>query len=191
MAQDAEKRAATRGLSYILVGFALVYLITSAVLDMSAGIREQQQLPPAGGTVGPIEVAEAGTVLEVEVSQYISKNRAWSFIVGELQDENNRYLTGFGDELWYETGYDSDGRWVESERDFEDKLTIRKPGKYYFKFTAESKDGTKQMPPIRVEIEQKLASSIPHFVGGILLLIIGVVMNIKGGGIFAGLFGDD
>lgn len=191
MSEQLIKRKSTRSLSYILLGFSVLYFVTALVLDSDVGALAREQLPGNGGTVGPVQIGEANSVVKVEIAQYLSKNRAWSFITGELLDANQNYLTGFGDELYYEEGWDSDGHWVESDRQFEDKLTIRKPGQYYFKFNVESNAPADRLPAIRVEISKKMASSIPHFAGGIILLIVGVILNIKGGGILASLFSDD
>lgn len=185
-----ETRAATRKLSNILLAFSVVYFVTALVLDFNSGLLKKEELPGNGGIVGPVQVAGAGTVLEIKIAQHLYKNRAWSFVTGELLDANKSYLTGFGDELYYEEGWD-DGRWVEAERDFEDKLTIRKAGQYYFKFNVESNEPVDQLPALRVEISKKVASSVPHFAGGMILLIIGVILNLRSGGLLRNLFGSD
>lgn len=185
-----EKRASTRKLSYILIGFSVLYFVTALILDSNSGLAKREDLPGTGGTVGPMQVGREGAVLQVKISQYLQENRSWSFVTGELLDSNKNYLTGFGDELYYEEGWD-DGRWVESERDFEDKLTIEKPGSYYFKFNVESNAPAAKLPPLRIEISRKLASSVPHFAGGLLLLIVGVILNLYSGGLLRALFGSD
>jgi hypothetical protein len=187
---DEEKRTSTRKLSYILIGFSVLYFLTALILDFDSGLSKREDLPGTGGIVGPMQVGKKGAVLQVKISQFLHENRSWSFITGELLDSNKNYLTGFGDELFYEEGWD-DGHWVESERDFEDKLTIEKPGKYYFKFNVESNEPASKLPPLRVEITRKLASSVPHFAGGLILLIIGIVLNLYSGGILRTLFGSD
>jgi hypothetical protein len=191
MSEQQNKRKSTRNLSYILLGFSVLFLVTALVLDSDVGVLAREELPGSGGLVGPVRIGENNSVVEVQIAQYLTRNRQWSFITGELLDSNKRYLTGFGDELWYEEGRDSEGRWVESDRNFEDKLTIRKRGQYYFKFNVESNASPDRLPNIRVEIAKKMASSVPHFAGGIILLIVGVILNIKGGGLLASLFSDD
>jgi hypothetical protein len=181
------KQAQLQKLSLVFLAAAALFLVTALIMNINTGVSVEQTLPPTGGLVGPLQVDERFTVLEITVTQRIFNNH-WSFVTGQLLDANKDYLTGFGDELYHETGYDADGRWVATEHRYDAKLTVRKPGKYYLKFTTDSDARPAQLPPIRVNVEEKLASSIPHFVGGVLLILVGVFMNIKSGGSLTRLF---
>lgn len=183
-----EKKIFRQRMSRVIFAAAIIFLLTALFLDGKGAISEQQTLPGSGGTVGPVKVTEPNTVVKIDVTQNISTNSAWSFVTGELLDANREYLTGFGDEFYYETGYDSEGGWTEQEKDFDNKLTIQKPGEYFFNFNVESNIGLDVLPDMRVRIESKVGSSIPHFAGGMLLLIGSVLLNYFSGGILRSLF---
>lgn len=188
-AGKADRKDAWRALSLVGLGASALFLITALVLSAGAGEPLQQELPPAGGTVGPFEIEEPGTVVSVAVRQSVPIG-AWSFVTGELLDANQEYLTGFGDEMWHETGQDSEGRWEDSETAYDVKLTLSEAAEYYFRFNVETNVQTSELSPIRVEIERRLASAVPHFAGGILLLIGSVIMNLMNGGILRRLMED-
>lgn len=175
-----EKQAQWRMLSGICLIAAAVFLITAFVLDFGAGIDLRRQIPATGGEIGPIQIEEPRTVLEIEIYQPIADDH-WSFVTGALLTADGRYLTGFGDELWHASGYDG-GYWVETEYRYDTKLTIRESGTYRLRFTTESDADPATLPAITVEVEEKLASSLPHLLGGIVLLVIGIVINLRNGG---------
>lgn len=178
-----EKRIFRKYLSRVFLTAAIVYLITALFLDSNGSISMLNSLPGSGGMIGPVTVKQADTVVEIEIKQNLGRNNEWSFITGELLDANHEYLTGFGDELYYETGYDDEGRWTESENDYDNKLTIPNPGDYYFNFVVESNFPLEELPGMSVRIESKVGSSVPHFAAGMILLIIGALLNFFGGGI--------
>ena len=111
--------------------------------------------------VGPIVVEQPGEVFEINVRANLPDNH-WSFIEVELLDGNEEYLYSFGQELWRESGRDSDGNWSESRRDFETKLTFPVTGFYYLNFIVESKS-SKDPKSINVNVIKRKGSDIPHF----------------------------
>ena len=138
----------------------------------------KETLPPDGGTIGPIEIEKPNTVLSVSVTQDIQTDNEWSTVIGELLDEKKNYLMGFSKEFWKESGYDSDGRWTEKEVNYESRLTVPDPGQYFLQFSSERSE--KVNTSILVEVSEKVGSSLPAVVAGILALIIGVVLRIVG-----------
>ena len=90
-------------------------------------------------------------------------------------DENKNYLFSFGRELWAAKGVDSEGyRWAEIDNKFKTSFTIKKPGKYYIKISSE--DSKKVSSDIHVRLQGKRGSGVPHFIAGLISLIIGVIM---------------
>ncbi len=124
--------------------------------------------------VGPIVVEQPGEVFEINVRANLPDNH-WSFIEVELLDGNEEYLYSFGQELWRESGRDSDGNWSESRRDFETKLTFPVTGFYYLNFIVESKS-SKDPKSINVNVIKRKGSDIPHFWAAMLSLITGLIL---------------
>lgn len=124
--------------------------------------------------VGPIVVEQPGEVFEINVRANLPDNH-WSFIEVELLDGNEEYLYSFGQELWRESGRDSDGNWSESRRDFETKLTFPVTGFYYLNFIVESKSN-KDPKSINVTVIKRKGSDIPHFWAAMLSLITGLIL---------------
>jgi hypothetical protein len=184
---ESNRRSQWRRLSGVCLAAAAVFLVTAFIMNINAGVNLEQKVPAEGGLVGPIRIGEPFTVLEVDV-QHFTPNNKWSFVTGELLDADKNYLTGFGDEMYHETGYDSEGRWVATDYKFSSKLTVRQPGDYFLKFNVESNAPVGNLRPVNVTVEEKLASALPHLVGGVLLIIIGFIMNIKSGGLLSRLF---
>ncbi len=145
---------------------------------MGAGKSLKESLPAAGGTIGPIEVKKDYSVYLIRVKQAIKSYGAWSFVSGDVLDENREYLFGFGKEFWKESGYDSDGTWYESVSDYDMKVTLPKKGAYYLRFNADmSRPGAGG--DIQVTVQPKYGSSLAHFILGIIGIIACIIVWAK------------
>lgn len=184
--EKQNKQAQWRTLSGICLLAAAVFLITAFALSFGVGLDVRKYLPGQGGRIGPLKIDEAYTVLEIEVYQPVSDNH-WSFVTVALLGADGRYLTGFGDELWHASGYDG-GYWVETEHSYDTKLTVREPGTYYLRFTVESDVNPATLPQMTVEVEEAFGSSLPHLLGGIVLIVIGIVINLRNAGTLRRVF---
>lgn len=167
-------------LSKVVLLFGVACYFTSCVMDVGAGaVGVEETLPAEGGVVGPVTIDDAGTVLSVNVRQRIDDVgrtfARWSFITVSVLNENERYLTGFGGELWHEAGYD-DGYWEDAKTRFATKLTIPEAGAYFFRFETQSDVAISELSDIHVNIESNLGSSLPFQVAGILGLLLGAGM---------------
>ncbi len=172
--EDAEKKSSYNNAAKIFLGFAALCFFTSLFLNMTVGTKLEESIPPAGGTVGPIEVKSDFSVYLIKVKQGLSDG-SWSFVGGDVLDENKNYLFGFGKEFWRESGYDSDGRWQESDTSFDMKVTFPKKGKYYLKFNAEMSQ-SRPGGTIKLTVLPKRGSSLAHISLGILGILIAVVL---------------
>lgn len=179
-----------RAAGAILLVVGGVSLFTALMMSGNDGEPIRGQLPSAGGMLGAYEF-EADTVLEIEVKQSL-KQEGWAFVSGELLNADEEYLFGFGEELWWETGRDSEGySWNEARRSFDLKITVPEAGTFFFDFAVES--GLKssgRAPPgapsavapesylsgMDVVITKKAGSNLPHMVGGMFMLLFGVVV---------------
>ena len=170
----------------ILIAFSMLCFITSCFMNTNADSVIKENIPITGGEIGPIEVNKDYSVYNVHVEKYISNN-SWSFIGGDVLDQDKNYLFGFGKELWKESGFDSDGSWTEQDTDLNIKITFNKSGTYYLRFNDESNNTTtsnsfnsqsSSLSDLQVTVSPKRGSSLIHFILGCISLIIGVGLFI-------------
>lgn len=174
--------------SSVFIVFGLIGLFTSWVFNYHsikllakeeyATISLQDDLK----RVGPIQ-AKKGDSVEVKITADMADRQSWAFIQGEVQNATGDYLFSFGDELWHESGYDSDGAWTDYKRDYSIDITFPEPGEYYLKFRYESGlmgafAPVDTVAGIKVLVFAKPGSSIPHLIFGIITLLAGVIMQI-------------
>ena len=175
------------------MAIGVVSLLTAAYFTTSKRFLTDR-LPSTGGIVGPLEITEAGTVLEIRVDQALNLSggrrsfgtrSTWSFVSGEVLDAEQEYLFGFGDELWKESGYDGT-YWTEAKDDYELKVTMPEAGTYYLEFTTElpqiGRAARGSAGPIVVRIDRATGSAIPHLMLGIALILGGLVMRLFASG---------
>ncbi len=161
----------------LTIGFAVVCLFTSIVYTGAEGEPLKKTLPITGGLVGPITTTTPNTVLLVRAGQslQLQPGGTWSAVEGEVLDDDDNHLFSFSEELWEERGSD----WHESKEDFDVKFTLPEPGAVTFEFSTEN-SSPKVVGPLLVEIERKRGSTVPHFAAGLLGLLLGAGMLVKG-----------
>lgn len=183
MSQDSSSSAVIRLGSYAVIGVGVISLLTAAYF--SSGERlTRQTIPATSAMIGPIQITEPGTVLEITVQQalvapsdpYGGGGSTWSFVGGEVLDDEHEYLFGFGGELWAESGFDG-SYWTESDTTYDLKVTMPEAGTYYLGFNTES-DPNIQPNDITVTIDRKRGSAIPHFVLGLVGVVFGFFMSL-------------
>ncbi len=174
-----------RAVGLVTLAFGALCLVSAIFFVGDRAPPRSEVIGSTGGTIGPLEIADDSTVLHVHVQQYVFKT-GWSYIEGELLDSEQEGLFSFGDEVWYETGRDSDGPWSERDNEFDLKITIPTAGTYFLAFTVDSGLTAFINPPptpdeylsdITVRIHTKSGSTVPFFAAGILGLILGFVMH--------------
>jgi hypothetical protein len=166
-----------RRISQVLLLFGVACYLTSCAMNWEGDVDIEEQLPANGGTLGPIEVKEAGTVLEVHVEQRIQQGagrsfKRWSFVTSELLGADKQYLTGFGGGFWHEAGYD-EGYWREQDASYQNKITVPEAGRYYLRFKTESDVTPSELSDIQVSVESNVGSSLPHHVAALLAFVVG------------------
>ena len=164
--------------SVIFIVFGLLCFLTTLIMNGQTTKSLKQTISSDTAEIGPIEVKKDRSVLELNAEQTHLTSGQWNYVRGEVLDQNKNYLFSFGKELWAESGYDSDGPWQESDKSMSSKFTIQKAGTYYIRLTSENSQTTQTAfekdTNIIVSVEQKRGSTLPHFVAGILSLIIGI-----------------
>lgn len=174
-----------KNLSKTLFIYAFICFFTAIVFSCGQGQEITKRVPIKKNDtaqvsvkeeqiVGPIEVNEDNTVYSVDVKHPIAAN-SWSSITVELLDENKKFLMSFGEELWSETGYDSEGAWAESKEDFSIKVTIPKKGKYYLRLEGDASPSNLTRAAT-MTIQKKRGSSVAFWWAGFLSLIFAVVV---------------
>lgn len=171
--EDTEKRAKLHKIGLIFLGYAVLCFITSFWFNSNVGKGAlKATIPASGGIIGPLLVKEKNSVYLVTVSQNVNDG-AWSFVSGDVLDENKNYLFGFGAEFWDERGRDSDGPWHESNERFNLKITFPKPGKFFLNFQSEMKTSMAGSS-INVALKKKRGSALAHFILGLFSIVAAV-----------------
>ncbi len=157
-----------------LIGFAVLSFVTALFFNVTTGALLSENLPPAGGIVGPIRIDSDRTVLQIKVAQNVPRNGPGNQVTGVVLDETKNALFSFGEEFWSESGYDDGGSWAEQKTSYDIKITLQK-GSYFLELDSENPNASPSQ--IQVTVKKKGGSAIPFFTAGIIALIIGVIMN--------------
>lgn len=177
---SSDKKQIYQKLAKLLLGFSGLCFLTSFIfnVDSGSGAQIKQTLPHNGGYVGPIQVNKRNSVYNIEVQKDIRQYGRWSFVGGDVLDAEKQFLFGFGQELWKESGYDSDGPWYEENTSFDLKVTFPQSGVYYLRFKEES--NSSERGNIMVSVSPKVGSSLAHFMLGVVSLIGMLVLLVLG-----------
>lgn len=169
----------------VCILFGVVGLITSGFYAMSDGRAAYSQTIYAqqlanGVMIGPMQIQEEGSIYSIVLDSSLSTT-GWSYIGVEVLDSSQQTLFSFGDEFWYEKGYDSDGAWTSRNENSKLTTTFPKPGTYYLRLTSDPQGKTES---VKVSIVPRKGSHIPHLAFGILSLIAGFILYVlmKNGG---------
>lgn len=146
-------------------------IIPYQALDADGG--EQEENTNTATSFGPLTTKKYNETYAITLAASLPVN-TWSFVEGEVLDGEKEYLFSFGKELWHETGRDSDGQWTESDNSYMMKITLPEPGTYYLRFKTQ---GSYDIAALRVVINKRNGSSLPHMVLGFFALAIGLVLN--------------
>lgn len=122
---------------------------------------------------GPIIIKKPGTVYDVEVSASLPSNH-WSFVEVVVTDSYDDYMYSFGQELWHESGKDSEGHWTEKRTEFESSLTFPQTGEFYLNFVTNSKRN-REPKRLNVTLVKKNGSAMLHFWLAILVLVVAII----------------
>jgi hypothetical protein len=155
--------------------FGIVCITTSMVFNINNQTFANQTLPHTGGEIGPIVIEKDNTVAQVDLTQPLkSKGRQhWIYNTCEILDQDKEYLTSFGKEFWWESGYD-EGHWEEKDTNYSTKITFQTSGNYFLNFIAETSPGETNSMNIRVY--KKLGSGLPFMIAGIAAIILSGIM---------------
>lgn len=165
--------------SFVFAGyFAITQKSDKFTIDMidmkSAQTLQGNARQQPVNQIGPIIVDRPGETWQVFVRAGVPENR-WNFIEIEVLNEKEEYLYSFAQELWHETGHDSDGFWREKRNNFETNITFPEPGFYYLNFWSQ-KRYTSRRDKMDVRLTKRNGSSVLHNWAGIILILIGLVM---------------
>lgn len=168
-------------LARLLLLFGVLCLITSLVIGWLPGNQHQrEQLPLNGGLIGPIHIDDHNTVLHTSVAADLPIN-SWSSVTLGLLDQDKRYLAGFGDDLWFAEGVDSEGYyWREAFSEYDTKITVPSAGEYYLQVTTEDNVNASQRSGryINVQVTTHDMSAIPHQVGALIAIVLLVLLLV-------------
>lgn len=178
---DDEDRIHWGHVAMVFIAFAILYFATAAFYDLSTDSKKYTV--NASQTVGPIVSRKSNTVVQISVVN-LSVRQSWAFVETSVVDQKGGIVTSFGGNMYHESGYDSDGSWSESEKESDVKVVLPAAGQYFLKFkvsggSAYQTRGTDKTRSSRlsVTVEQKRGGSTILNVLGIIILVLGVVLN--------------
>lgn len=168
-------------LALVFIVFAALFLITALVMDVS--VYSIQQDVRANQRVGPVVTTTPNTILYVSVENR-SLSESWAYVEAELVDRRGRWAGGFGGNQYHESGYDSDGYWSESESTVDLTLVVPDPGEYWLRFKVEGGKANSNrasniasQTQLSVTVDYKLGGAGIFFVIGLIVLVMGVILN--------------
>ena len=145
--------------------FAAIFFITAMFVDVPTLKTTTYDLTYTK-KIGPIVVKDKPKIYEIKTNMFSDNTSV--YVSGEVINEDDDTLFEFGNDLWHESGYDSEGYWSESDNGMNAKITLSEPGTYYIKLNKEDNS----FPDISTTFYRKSGSGIPHFMIGLYLLII-------------------
>jgi hypothetical protein len=162
----------------VFIVFGLLSLLTAWVYSMETEQVVNTSFRPSGTSdvsaeIGPINVRKYNESYIISIKASLS-SQSWASIDGQVLNSNKQYLFSFGKELSYYAGRDSEGGWTELDNDYSMNVTFPNPGTYYLQFNTES---DRSPSNVEVKVIKKRGSTIPHMWFGIIILIIGIVLN--------------
>lgn len=165
-------------MKYLVAGFGLFCIAYAIILSGLSSRVDNVSLPGNGGEFGPLTVKKAKSSYELKVYNSVRLNK-WSHVTVEVLDSKKQYLFGFGDGMWNEKGYDSDGAWHEHKFSYTMDVTFPKKGDYYFRIKSERNDGVGSN--IQITVSKHKGSNIPFIMLGVFCLIAAALMHMVGG----------
>ena len=164
------KIKANYGLAFFF--FGLLCLFTAMLLSINTGPKIAKSLPENGGLFGPIITTQNNEIYSLAFTQNVPDGQ-WSSIEAEIVEKTAGYQFSISEELWFETGYDSEGRWEEGKRDFDMSVTFPTPGEYSLNITTStSRSG---VGGIYIEANKEIGSMVAFMWMGALFSILGVL----------------
>jgi ribosomal protein S27AE len=150
---------------FLVAGIMLLLAMTAMVGDgkllakHEVGIRA---IDNSSVLFGPITLKDKGSVHKLELRGSIPDN-SWAWTALELLDQDKNPINNLDAEFYHETGYDSDGRWVESFKKKSKLFRLKKPGTYFFRLLAEK--GTSSSGQVSISVYSGLSISRYYWLG--------------------------
>jgi hypothetical protein len=158
-------------LATVFIVFGLLSLLTSWFYSTStkrvANVLLQDSI--SYSHIEAIRVVEDDEVYALSFDFNLS-TQSWSQVSVEVLDNDKNYLFSFTEEASYYLGID----WVERKDADTMNITFPKAGTYYLKFAVE---GNKPPYSVKVLVSKKRGSTLPHLWFGIIIIIIGIILN--------------
>jgi len=177
--QDADENTDWGKVGSVLIVFSLVSFITAWVFSFESQTISSPDIysheSGQSSLIGPIIAKKNHETYQIRVKALNMPMQSWAYVEGQVLDSNKSYLFSFGKGLWNESGRDSEGYyWQEADDSYEISINLPKRGTYYLQFNAES---NQQPEIISLIVVKKWGSSLPHLWFGVILLLLGIVLN--------------
>ncbi len=122
-----------------LAGAVFLFALSIYFLAFDFGSRvanyyvKVSELTGEGKTVGPVNLKKSGRLHRLVLRGSIPNNRSFQGGV-ELMDSTRLVINNVDGDFWRESGWDSDGRWSESDLKASQTFRLSKAGHYFFRF---------------------------------------------------------
>ncbi|WP_028974735.1 hypothetical protein [Spirochaeta cellobiosiphila] len=149
---------------------SVIFFVLSLFINNSGKTIQDVTLSSEGGLISSFEISRKNQVISVKVSQNLDQAGGQNTVLVDLLDKNSNVLLSVSKDLYYETGYDSEGAWTDSDTMLNTKFTIPEPGQYGFRINTNHNDLAQQ--DIEVKVIAYWASTLPFTLAGWLFAIL-------------------
>ena len=161
------------GVSAIL--FVLLLLSFADGTKVTSYATTAAQLPESGKIYGPFELKDVGRVHQITLRSSMSDNSsAWGGV--ELLNDQQFPVNAVQGDFWRESGYDSDGRWSESDLSKTYTFRLENAGEYYLRLYGEN-DVSSANASVSVEVTKNVMLSRYYFLA--LLFALGNAYSLR------------
>ena len=168
------------GLSLVLLIIWVQTFFSGQVAPNGRGSVTLAQATGNGVRFGPIPLKAVNRVHRIEVSGRMSEESNW--VQAILEDPDQKELISAEQDMWDESGVDSDGRWHESELRASADFVLVKPGNYYVRLFAEPEPGKTPSSTASASFELRERAMTPLWPGlvAFLALFVGIGYLVAG-----------
>ncbi len=180
-------KAFTRSLGWVMMLSAVVCFVMADHFSDTIPIVHQEDgtvsvlirhFPPKGGEMTDLVVKSPFESYQIDIYQD-PELMQWSHVDVAIYNAAGRYMFGFGDEFWYESGRDSEGYdWTEWINTYSARFTL--PQGLYKLVISSEQSAVDKVSDIQLKLQRLNGSQLPFIWLGVVLLLVGWILNVMG-----------
>jgi len=141
-------------------------------------VRQQLDRSSVDVQLRSFDIAQAGTVLKFQAFVPSLPDNSWFGVNLEMEDSDGEPAYEKYVEFWRESGYDSDGRWSESDRRSSWFVRFDQPGTYTLSASAEAQSSAPAIG-LGVKTQASKVSSTPFILAGFFSVFLILLARSK------------